>query len=97
MKLIILNDSDGHANAYEYTLDNMKRLLALVLEANKHNTMMDDPKQGQQLLQDPNVTAERIEGFMLDWNGPVGRSSGEMIYFVELRPDLSNVGSNPFI
>lgn len=34
---------------------------------------------------------------MLDWNGPVGRSSGEMIYFVELRPDLSNVGSNPFI
>lgn len=58
MKLIILNDSDGHANAYEYTLDNMKRLLALVLEANKHNTMMDDPKQGQQLLQDPNVTAE---------------------------------------
>jgi len=97
MKLIVINDSDSHCNTYEYTLDNMKRLLQLVLEANNHTTMMQDPDEGRRLLQDPSTTAEEIEGYMRSWNGPVDRSGGGMIYFVEVRPDFSEVGYNPFI
>lgn len=96
MKIIIINDSNGHGRAVKYDLVNMRVLLATVIEANECNTMMEDPEGGQALLENVNTTAEEIELFMRDYNGPVDRSCGGMIHFVELE-DVMNVGnSNPF-
>lgn len=96
MRVIVVNDSDGHSNVYEYNLKNMRRLLEFVLEANKHNTMMEDPEAGRQLLQKPDLTAEEIESYMHDWNGPVERRAGGMIFFVDILSGFSEFGSNPF-
>lgn len=94
-KVIMINDSNGHGHTFSYTTGNMKYLLQMVLDANEHSTMMEDPDQGRQLLKKPDVTAEEIESYMRDWNGPVDRAAGGMIHFVELKP-VMEFPYNPF-
>ena len=96
MKIIIINDSNGHGRAVKYDLINMRVLLATVIEANNVNTMMDDPEAGQDLLDNVQTTAKQIEEFMWDGNGPVDRSAGGMIYFVELEEVMEISQVNPF-
>ena len=97
MKIIIVNDSNGHGRAIKYDLFNMRVLLATVIEANGVNTMMEDPEGGQALLDNVQTTAEEIESFMRDYNGPVDRSAGGMIHFVELEEVMNIEGRpNPF-
>lgn len=96
MKIIIINNSDGHGRAVKYDVANMRTLLATVIEANKSNTMMEDPEGGQALLDNAKTTAEEIESFMSDYNGPVDRSCGGMIYFVELEEVMKTTQCNPF-
>lgn len=96
MKIIIINDSNGHGRAVKYDANNMRVLLATVIKANKCNTMMEDPEGGQALLKNIKTTAEEIESFMLDDNGPVDRSNGGMIHFVELEEVMEVGQCNPF-
>lgn len=100
MKIIIINDCDGHGRAVKYDVINMRVLLAMVIEANDVNTMMEDPEGGLALLHNVDTTAEEIELFMRDDNGPVDRSRGGMIHFVELEEVMNDVERaerpNPF-
>jgi hypothetical protein len=73
----------------------MRKLLELVLEANDYNTMMEDPYRAIELLDNQQTTTDQIQEYMEDWNGPVGRNTGGMIFFVELEEILGNI--NPFI
>lgn len=95
MKIIIINDSNGHGNAVLYNDANMRKLLEATLEYNDCDTCMDDPDQGRALIDDPSTTAEQIESFMSDYNGPVGRSAGGMIHFVDMKDDW-DFSHNPF-
>lgn len=93
-KVIIINDTDGHAHAIEYSDDSMRWLLQAVLDADAVNSVLDDPDQARALLKSFAPAAE-IEEFLWE-QGPVDRSGGGKLYFVELQATWRDK-LNPFI
>lgn len=76
MKIITIMDSDGHVGALEYNVPNMQAVIKALSAAGM-------------LEAEPPVlaTAEEYEEFIWD-NGPVGRSGGNVLDFVEVVPTV---------
>ena len=92
MKVIIVNDSDGHAHAIQFTAENMRACLQNLVDMPFD---MEDPEGAQTLLKNPNATADEIWDFLMDWNGPCERSGGGRLYVVEVQ-DKWDFGYGPF-
>lgn len=82
MKVIIVNNEDSHAYAIEYTAENMRKCLQHLVDIRYD---MQEPERAAPLLE--SGTAEQIEAFLRNWNGPVDRSCGGQLHFVDVQAE----------
>lgn len=80
-RVMLINDSDGHASAIAFTVENLKSCL---LQLHITGRLEGDAGEAKRLHNDPNSTAEQILEF-IEENGPTGRSGGGQLYFTEIR------------
>lgn len=82
MKVLIVNDDDGHAHAIQFTAANMRACLQHLVDIGFD---MEDYDGANELLAKPDATAEEIWSFLMDYNGPCERSGGGRLYVVEVQ------------
>ncbi len=87
MKVIIIQDSDGHVQAFEYSLSNLFSLLRWLLKENKMNTILENEDEAKALLVNSSTTESSIENWVL-FNGPTGRSGGNIVNIVTVHSQL---------
>ena len=92
MKILVVNDDDSHAHAFQFTAENMKACLQHLVDIQFD---MEDPEGAQKLLENPDATADEIWSFLMKWNGPCERSGGGRLYVVEVG-DKWNFRYGPF-
>jgi hypothetical protein len=88
MKAIIIQDSNGHVNAYEYSLANLFALLRVLLEENNNNTILENEEGAKKLLESPSTTEAHIESWVNSF-GPTGRSRGNIVNIVEVKTEIA--------
>jgi uncharacterized protein with von Willebrand factor type A (vWA) domain len=74
MKIICICDEYGHLNAYEYNLENIKIVA---------QTLSKTERLDEEIPSDISDTVEAYEEFLTE-NGPVGRSGGNILDFLEV-------------
>ena len=79
MKVIIINDSDGHINAVAYTDKNMRSLLQALVECGDCHD-----KDGAKEMIDSGDFANDIEGFIRE-NCHPGRAGGSRFDIIETK------------
>lgn len=84
MKVLVINDDDGHCTVITYTAENLKKCLQHLVDIDFD---FQDENAVQDILNNPNATAEEIESLMRDWNAPIDRSSGGLIYIEEVQSE----------
>lgn len=83
-KVIVVNDSDGHVDVFEWTVGNARALVEGYLRANEYNTMTDDEGDLRDLLARFDGTDEWLaeaEGVIDSAVG--GRSHGNLVNVLE--------------
>lgn len=84
MKVMVVNDNDGHCTVIAYNAKNLKQCLQHLVDI---DFSFQDENAVQDILNDPNATAEEIEALMKDWNAPIERSGGGLLYIEEIESD----------
>lgn len=79
MRVIIINDDDGHASAVEATPENLKGCLKAWVDCGQ----CDDEDWAQGLIEKPDATAQELEDF-INRNCPTDRSGGHRCYIVDV-------------
>lgn len=79
MKVIVINDSNGHTNVYAVNQGNLNKLLSYMLDAD----MLDEPDEAKDLLERdlPPLESELLE--LLEEEGQIN-SRGGQIHVLEL-------------
>ena len=93
MKVIVVNDSDGHTNVLNYNFDNLKQLLEFFLEAGECE--QEDEAYvllGSDLDQPSNPTTEKLEEFIIE-NCLNVNGRGGMVHILEITD--GNFSYNP--
>lgn len=82
LRMIVINDDDGHTTVIVETFHNLRKCLEMVLEYNSRNTCLeDDGEKGRELLmRDIFSSAEDTRNYLRQY-GPAGR--GLPLSFVE--------------
>lgn len=60
MKIVVINDDDGHTNVFSFTLGVLKACLAHLIDIGH----LDDEAKGQELIDSYTTTPEEIEAFL---------------------------------
>ena len=81
MKLIIVMDCDAHVNAFSFTDENMRKCLQHLIDIRYDMLGNIAPQLAK------TGTADEIESFLRSWNGPVERSGGNGLNFVEVKDE----------
>lgn len=81
MKVLVVNDYDGHCRVFHYTKENLIECLEYLQKIN-YDFQATDEEVEEMLRKDASV--EELEAFLNDWNSPVDRSGGGGLYFVEV-------------
>lgn len=84
MKVLVVNDTDGHCTVLSYTSENLRKCLQHLIEIGFD---FEDGEEAELLSQNQNATAEQIESFMRDYNAPIDRSGGGQLYIEEIKND----------
>lgn len=81
MRVIIINDSDGHCHVLAYTAENLRKCLQHLMDTGFD---FDDEATAAKMCVDESATAEQIEDFMRDYNAPIDRSGGGQLYIEDV-------------
>ena len=85
MKTIILNVDGDHVLAFEHTRELMIALVELLVKGNKINTILDEDPPADLL----DRSTDDIESWICE-HGPVDRSGGNLVNFLEVRSEFPN-------
>lgn len=87
--VIVITDDCGHTNVYAFTDENMRVLLSLCIEAEKHNTFLDRDDLRQ--LVDAARIADTLSAKQLaDLILPMYSERNLSVGILTIRPKLSN-------
>lgn len=81
MKVLVVNDYDGHCRVFHYTKENLKECLEYLYNIN-YDFQATVEEVESMLSKD--ASAEELETFLTDWNSPIDRSGGGGLYIVEI-------------
>jgi len=89
-KVVVINDTDGHVNVFDWNISNAKSLAEGVLLANDWTTMLNDPDTIRGLLSrcdDSQSWLDEMEDEIGDEMG--GRSNGNQVNVICSEEDLT--------
>jgi len=88
MKVIVLNDGNGHASAFTCSNENLLQLARVILRENESNTILEpeDVAAIEDILNNPNRVIEdmkELESLM-----PTGRTYGNLVEIIDVEDFL---------